>query len=79
MSRKSLLDVLLDILVFAVPLVIFWIVLGYAMDLSAGKPRNELMDRAVIVGAVAFILVFVVWYFRSGQAKYDWGKDDERR
>ena len=77
MSRKSLLDVLLDVLVFAVSLVIFWVILGYSMDLSAGKPRNELMDRAVIVGAFAFILILVVWYFRSGQARYDWDKDKD--
>ena len=76
MNRKSLLDVLLDMLVFAFALAIFLILLGYAMDLSAGRPRNELMDRIVIGGAFAFILVLVVWYFRSGQVKHDWKDDD---
>ena len=77
MSRKSLLDVLLDVLVFAGAMAIFLVVLGYAMDLSAGRPQNELMDRIVIGGAFAFILVLVVWYFRSGQARYDWNKEDK--
>jgi len=78
MNRKSLLDVLLDVLVFAGAMAIFLVVLGYAMDLSAGRPRNELMDRIIIGGAFAFILVLVVWYFRSGQARHDW-KDNETR
>ena len=76
MNRKSLLDVLLDVLVFAGAMAIFLVVLGYAMDLSAGRPRNELMDRIIIGGAFAFILILVVWYFRSGQVRHDW-KDDE--
>lgn len=77
MSRKPLSAVLLDVLMFVATLAIFWIVLGYSMDLEAGKPRNEMMDKAIIVGAMAFVLLLVVWYFRSGQYKYDWGKEDE--
>ena len=76
MNRKSLLDVLLDVLVFAFALAIFLILLGYAMDLSAGLPRDKMMDRIIIGGAFAFILILVVWYFRSGQVRHDW-KDDE--
>lgn len=78
MNRKSLSAVLLDVLVFAASLVIFWITLGYGMDLALGRPRNEMMDKAIIVGAMAFILLLVVWYFRSGQYKYDWDKEEDR-
>ena len=78
MKRKPLSLYLLDVLMFVGLLAIFWIVVGYSMDLEAGKPRNEALDKAIIVGAMAFFLLLVSWYFRSGQWKYDWGKEDEK-
>jgi len=77
MNRKSLSAVLLDAFVFLGMLTVFWIVLSYWAGIHQGEPHNRIMDVALAVSAIAFPLILTVGYFRSGQHRYDWSKDDD--